>query len=380
MPPDSYKLYPNDDAGSIVIIAPEKNIEQIKSLIQKFDIPKTKTITKIIKLKNTDVLEVNKILNSVIKEKFSKSKPSVTADKENNSLILVGSKDQVNILKTILSALDIPKKQVYVKIKILELSNTKVANLGSQLGILGGSATSSGLYTFSANLGGPAMAFQPGTMGLALPTVTKGLALGATFNLLETTGAAKKLSEPSVLCVNNTPAKIYIGKTVSVITQSTVGATSTDLTKNNYSRQDIGLKMNITPRIDTDNKVAIKVNGIVEDILPGSPAGLPITSKRQINTTAIVQNGQSIIIGGLIRDNADLTVSKVPFLGDIPILGALFRNKNANKDKTTIVIVLTPYIVNNENELSKLKQLLVKLNILQTKFVDKIIKEKKLKK
>lgn len=379
MPSDSYKLFPNNDADNIVVIAPDKYIYKIKTLLKKFDIPKSQTTTAIIKLKNTDVLEISKILDSIIKEKFTKNKPSVTSDTENNSLILVGLKEQINILKTIIEALDVPKKQVYVKIKILELSNSKVANIGTQLGILGGSASSSGLYTMSANLGGPAVAFNPASLGLSVPTVTKGLALGATFNLLETTGAAKKLSEPSILCVNNTPSSIYIGKTVSVITQSTVGATSTDLTKNNYSRQDIGLKMKIKPRIDTDNKVAIKIDGIIEDILPGSQMGLPITSKRQISTTAIVQNGQSIIIGGLIRNNSDLTVSKVPFLGDIPILGALFRNKQARKDQTTIVIVLTPYIVNNTDELGKLKTLLVKLNVLQTKFVDKIIKKKKIK-
>lgn len=380
LPANSYKLYPNDDADNIVVISSPNYINEIKSIIMKFDIPKTKTVTKIVNLKNTDVFEISKILDSIIKEKFSKNKPSVTSDKENNSLILVGTKDQINILKTIVTALDVPKKQVYIKIKILELSNTKVSNIGTQLGIVGGSASASGLYTMSANLGGPALAFNPATLGLSVPTVRRGLALGATFNLLETTGAAKKLSEPSVLCVNNTPSTIYVGKTISVITQSTVGANSTDLTKNNYSRQDVGLKMNIKPRIDSDNKVAIKIKGVIEDILPGSQVGLPVTSKREIDTSAIVQNGQSIIIGGLIRDNADLTVSKVPFLGDIPILGALFRNKQANKDKTTIVIVLTPYIANNTDELIQLKKVLVKLNILQHQFVKKILKKKKIKK
>jgi len=373
------KIYADDNSNSVIVIASKGSLKKIKKLVNKFDIKKEKIITKIVDLKNTDALNMSKIIQNILKDRFQKNKPSVTIDKEDNALILVGEPQKINLLSLIIKSLDIPKKQVYVKVKILELSNSKVANLGMQLGILGGSASTSGLYTFSANLGGPALAFDPTTLGLSIPTIKQGLALGSTLDLLETTGAAKKLSEPSVLCVNNIPSSIYVGKTVSVITQSTVGANTNDLTKNNYSRQDIGLKMTVKPRIDIDNKVAINIKGIIEDILPGSQVGLPITSKREIDTTAIVENGQSIIIGGLIKDNKDITVNKVPFLGDIPILGALFRNKQENNDKTTIMIVLTPYIVNNTAELGKLRETLVKLNELEHKFVKKILKKKKIK-
>ena len=374
------KLYSDDSSNSIILVTPENSLKEIKKLILKFDVKKEHIITKIINLRNTDAVDMSKIIQNILKDRFKKNKPSVTVDKEDNALILVGEPQKVNLLLSVIKSLDIPKRQVYVKVRILELSNSKVANIGTQLGILGGSATNSGLYTFSANLGGPAIAFDPTSLGLSIPTIKQGLALGATFDLLETTGAAKKLSEPSILCVNNTPSTIYVGKTVSVITQSIVGANTNDLTKNSYSRQDIGLKMTVKPRIDVDNKVSINIKGVIEDILPGSQVGLPITSKREIDTTAIVENGQSIIIGGLIKDNKDITVNKVPFLGDIPVLGALFRNKQTNDDKTTIVIVLTPYIVNNTAELNNLRNILVQLNELEHKFVKKLLKKIKVKK
>jgi len=372
------KISADDNSNSLVVISNNDTFNKIKGLVTKFDIKKQRLITKIINLKNTDASDISKIISSIIKDRFKKDMPTITMDKEDNSLILVGDKKKIELLDSIVTSLDIPKKQVYVKVRVLELSNSKVSNIGARLGIVGGSATSSGLYTMSANLGGPAVAFDPGSLGLAMPTVKQGLALGAVFNLLATEGAAKKLSEPSILCVNNTPSTIYVGKTVSVVTQSVVGSNSNDLTKNNFSRQDIGLKMTVKPRIDIDNKVAINIKGLIEDILPGSQVGLPITSKREIDTTAIVENGQNIIIGGLIKNNKDITVSKVPFLGDIPILGALFRNKQKNNDASTIVIVLTPYIVKDTSELNKLQKILVKLNELEYKFVNKI--SKKLKK
>ena len=378
IPNNAYNIYSNDVANSLIVISSHKYMNYFINLIKKLDTKRQTLSTKIIHLKNTDTVAMSKVISNILKERYkAKNKVSVTTDKEDNSLILVGMPNQLDLIAGIIKALDVPKKQVYVKVRILELSNSKVSQMGMKLGILGGSATNSGLYTLSANLGGPALAFSPASLGLSVPTIKEGVALGATLDLLVTTGAAKKLSEPSILCVNNLPSTIYVGKTVSVITQSTVGATSTDLTKNNYSRQDIGLKMDIKPRIDVDNKVAIHLKGIIEDILPGSQVGLPITSKREIDTNAIVKNGQSIIVGGLIRDNSDITVDKVPLLGDIPVLGALFRHKNKNDDKTTIVMVLTPYIVNNSDDLSKLRNVLVKLNEVEYSFVKKLMKKLK---
>ncbi len=311
----------------------------------------------------------------------NKNKPSITADKETNSLIILATPSQITTLEKIIKALDIPKQQVYVKARILEISNSKISQIGLKYGLLGGIAdSSSGIYTLSANLGGPALAFNPTDLGLTIPAIKQGIALGATLDLLETLGAAKKLSEPSILCINNTPSTIYVGKTVTVLT----GKTTSTSTSESYSRQDIGLTLKVKPRIDSDNKVSLNVDAIIEDILPGSPTLTPITSKRMINTNAIVKNGQSIIIGGLVKNNKDITTQKVPLLGDIPIIGNLFKHKEINKDKTTLVIMLTPYIVKKPSDLAKLRLTLAKLNELENKFAKKLVKKikkpKKIKK
>lgn len=373
-----YKLLPNEDTNSIIIVGNKDVISKLTPIIKTLDIapkPVSQT-TKIFKIKNSDVTNLEKLIISIIKAKYKKNMPSITADTETNSIIVVGNQIQINTISTIITALDIPKEQVYVKVRVLEISNKKAGNVGLKYGVLGGVANSSGLYSMSANLGGPAIAFDTGALGIATPTLSKGLALGVTLDLLETEGAAKKLSEPSILCINNTESTIYVGKTESVITQSTVGANTTDLTKNTYSRQDIGLTLKVKPRIDNDNKVSLNVKAVLEDILPDSQIGLPTTTKRDIDTTTIVQNGQSIIIGGLVRDNKSINVSKVPFLGDIPFVGALFRHKQQNLDKTTLVIVLTPYIIKKSSDLDTLRLTLAKLNDLEKNFVHKLIRKK----
>jgi len=118
--------------------------------------------------------------------------------------------------------------------------------------------------------------------------------------------------------------------------------------------------------------VALRIKTVVEDVLPGSPIGLPTTSKREMETTTIVKNGQTIIIGGLVRDNLDKTVSKVPVLGDLPLLGSLFRHHSVTDDKTTLVILLTPFIVERSEDLERLRTLLGKIDTLEQKFVKKI--------
>lgn len=375
-----YKIIKNDNANSLILVGPKEIVNKLTEIIKKLDVkPNMKNqVTKIIALKNSDVKYMQTILKNIINMKYARvqNKPSVTADKETNSIIVIATPEQFEIIKTIIQALDVPKMQVYVKARILEISNSKASQLGSKLGLIGGSATNSGLYTMSANLGGPALAFNPAELGISMPVLKSGLALGATLDLLETFGAAKKLSEPSILCINNTPSTIYVGKTVSVLT----GKTTSTSTSESYTRQDIGLSLKVTPRIDSDNKVSLNVAVNVEDILPGSTAGLPTTSKRKIQTTTIVNNGQSIIIGGLVKNNNDVTIKKVPFFGDIPLLGALFRHKEVSKDRTTLAVVLTPYIVKRSSNLDILREKLVKLNELEKGFVAKIIKEKKLKK
>jgi len=375
------EILENEATNTVIIIGDKIEVNALRKYVldldKKDDMVKPKV--HIVKLKNSDCGELQKVLNDIVtKKKYDKkeTKPSITIDKPTNTLIILSSQKEFEELKKVIDVLDIDRQQVYVKAKIVEISGKKASQIGAKYGIFGGVSNSSGLYSFSANLGGPAIPFDLAELGIDKPTLTEGLALGATISLLETNGAAKKLSEPSLLCVNNTESTIYVGQTESVITQGTVGAKTTDYTKNVYTRQDIGLTLKIKPRISSDNKVSLNIKTVIEDILPGSQIGLPITSKREMETTTIVKNGQSIIIGGLVKDNLDTTTTKVPLLGDIPVLGKIFKHKEQINDKTTLVILLTPYIVKKSENLDRLRKILGKLETLEKKFAVKLIKRR----
>jgi len=222
-------------------------------------------------------------------------------------------------------------------------------------------------------MGGPSIALSSQILStIALSNLKEGLAIGAAISLLSEENAANLLSEPSLLCINNQESSIYVGKTEPIITQSTIGATTTDLTRNSYTRQDIGLMLKVKPRLSSDGKVSLSVEAKLEDILPQSQIGLPLTTKREIKTTAIVSNGEAVIVGGLIKDDDKSSANKVPFLGDIPFLGALFRYKESAKDKINLVIILTPYIVDKSTDLASLREKLNELDKIQNEYTKKM--------
>ncbi|MGE4473587.1 MAG: type II secretion system protein GspD, partial [Sulfuricurvum sp.] len=167
-------------------------------------------------------------------------------------------------------------------------------------------------------------------------------------------------------------SSIYVGKTESISSGTTL--TGTGLTQENYTRQDIGLTLKIKPRLSNDNKVLLAVNAKLEDIEPNSIVDRPSTTKREVLTSAIVNNGESVIIGGLIREKNDHVDTKVPLLGDIPVLGNLFKDTSNAQDKINLVIILTPYIVEKSGDLSGLRHQLSELDAIEAKYVDNITK------
>ena len=388
MPSQKVDFFANEGTNTLIIISSKKMIKdivsQVKELDKKDDV--SQRYLHIVSLKNAEAKTIAQTLGEIIanrpKDKKAKvkvrvdtTKPTFTADEETNRLVIYASNEEFKDIQKLIDALDTPRQQVYVSAKIVEISNSKSKKIGATYGVLGGVANSSGLYSFSAQLGSPAIPFSLKDLGIDVPSITKGLALGASISLLSINGAANILSQPSLLCVNNKESSIYVGKTESIITQGSVSANTTDVTKNTYTRQDIGLTLKVKPRISSDNKVLLHVNVTMEDVLPGSKPGLPITTKRDVDTTSIVKNGESIIIGGLIKDKIGKTITKVPLLGDIPLLGQAFRHTEDSGDKINLLIVLTPYIVNKSGQLSSLREALAKLNTIEKKFVKDIVKK-----
>jgi general secretion pathway protein D len=408
-------IFADDASNSIVMIGDGENIAQVAPFIRKMD-RADETVEKkmeIIYVKNADATEIVKTLEKLLSDKsFGKreepresktitthiprkskngkplppivktetvkpsiiggdDKPTVTVDSELNAIIVYATERELKEIREVISSLDTERKQVYVVAKIIEISQKRAKALGAKYDILGGIAGGNGIYGIGTNLLGSKGSFAPITTiqrftDFNLPKLDKVFAIGVALDLLSSKGVTKILSEPSILCINNKESSIYVGQTESILTQSTTASTTTALPIQNYKREDIGLTLKVKPRISADNKVSLEVSVKSEDIESQQQNSLqPTTTKREVKTSSIVMNGETVIIGGLTRDKIDKGESRVPFLGDIPILGIPFRHKNDEGDTRSLVIMLTPYIINRSEELSQLRDALGRLSFLE---------------
>ena len=363
------KLISDEYQNTIWISANSNDIEKAINFIKAFDVQAENSATmktKIIFLKNANAEDIIKTAQEIAKSK-DKDKPIksvITSNKELNALVVSSTNAQINELTELISQLDIERRQVFVKVQIYEVSQNAVDQAGIKWGIAAGYADSKSILTSSMNMGGSFFAL-PSVLSdqISLDAQNKGLAVGATIDLLKSEGGVNTISEPNLLSVNNKKSTIYVGKTQSILTSASTGSNTDDTTRNTYTREDIGMTLEITPQIADKDKVVLKILATVEDVDAASGASVdkPTTTKRRVETNAIVQNEESIILGGMIRDNFSNSDSKVPLLGDIPFLGKLFRHESKVHDKITLVMIITPYIINNSRELQGMQQKLARL-------------------
>ena len=326
------------------------------------------------------------------------AKAVIASDVERNSLIILANEDQYqNILDTV-KLLDVEKSQVFIQAKIVEVNTNLAENIGIKYGFNGGAITSNGIFSLAGNAGAPALAisqsllgflsnqtYHEGVNGNAGYTTTdrafqfdsgisKVFSLGAKLDLLKQNGAAQILSKPSVLSTNNKEASIYVGRTQSILTQSQQSTQGSSNVLNNYSREDIGITLKVKPRLSSNNKVSLEIETTIEDIVPGSgtTADRPTTTKRSVKTNAIVNHAETIILGGLIKSANGKSQTKVPILGDIPIIGRLFTSNGDSSSKVNVVIYITPYILKKSADLTSLRAHLDELESIQLQY-DKIV-------
>lgn len=379
------KIIPSKESNSLIVSDLPSNIKTMRELIKALDVrdETTSNYTHLIQLKNADAKNLVTTLDTILTKMTlspGQQPPSISSDETTNSLIIICSDDLYSILLPTIKGLDGDRQQVYVKAKIIEISESKARDVGVKYGLSGGTVGSHGMLSFNSNLGNgieSAVNLDPRLLGaITIPAITSGIALGASISLLDTNGAADILSEPSILCIDNQESSIYVGKTESISTGTTI--TGTGLSQSSYIREDIGLTLKIKPRLSNDNKVLLAVETRLEDIdATTTDLQLPSTTKREVKTSAIVSNGESVIIGGLIRDKVERSNTQIPLLGDIPYLGYLFKDKASSHEKINLVIILTPYILDKSSDLATLRSQLGELEKIEQRYIDDIVKNVK---
>jgi len=292
----------------------------------------------------------------------------IQADSATNSIIITAPDAIYNNLRAALDKLDVRRAQVYVEALIVEVTANKAAEFGIQWQSLSGLGSSSTQGFGGTNFGSTGqniigIAQNPATVGpglnvgivngqVSIPGVGAIVNLGVLARALETDANANILSTPTLLTLDNEEAKIIIGQNVPFITgQYAVSGTATTPTPfQTVERKDVGLTLQIKPQISEGGTVRLQIYQEVSSIDDkANPAGV-ITNKRAVESTVLVDDGQIVVIGGLIQDTVTDGVQKVPVLGDIPLLGGLFRYKTRSRIKTNLMIFLKPTLVRNSED------------------------------
>ncbi len=395
---------PDERTNSIIVVGNKAGIEKIRKLVARLDYPMRPDEMggfHVYHLRHAEAEPLANILNGIAAESKKAQdtaaqpraglNPSVgpggllqtgapataifggevkiSADKSTNSLVIVASKPDYETVRGLITKLDIAKDQVFIKAIIMEMSSTvadtwninvyKFASDTNGVGRVGfrGSENIQSILNPAGDRGG-ILGFGNGSLvELDIPTVGKVSvpSLTAFINLLKVDDRTNVLSTPQVIALNNEEAIIEVGEVVPVSKNDSVGAGGT--TTSSITREDVTTKLTITPYISPDtDSIKMKIDQDVKGLTTVSQLGAAselaknslATTKRKIKTQIVMNSGDTAVLGGLMRDQDKDAVVKVPILGDIPILGWLFKSQTKNKDKTNLLVFITPRIIRDQ--------------------------------
>lgn len=359
-------LVADERSNRIIMKGEAQAILRARSLIQTLDVPApAASSSRVIFLNHADAevlaASLTGIAGTVLREQTEDGAPqqndvTILADKDLNALVLRADPQVIVELEGIIAQLDVPRSQVLIEAAIVEVAMSQSDRLGVQLGI--GPGTNANMPVIASNFGEggksiggvvkDALALDPAALvtGINIGAVIQDeFTFGALVQALQGNTNSNLLSTPSVMTLNNKEAYLLVGSNVPFRT------TGTDASGNPFSslsRQDVGTVLKVTPRIQNDRSVRLDVDLTVEDVAEAVEGGVT-TNKRQIRTEVLVDDQGTIVLGGLVRDNYRQVVSKVPVLGDLPVIGALFRARSEVSSKTNLMLFIRPTVVSYDN-------------------------------
>jgi general secretion pathway protein D len=397
--------YPRTNA--LIVVATAEDNDIIRDLVAKLDekpVAERSNIN-VYYLENADAESLATTLNEIItgikreatttnranpaaanqaaaKTPLSQGPVSITSDKPTNALIINANPEDYDTIKGIIAQLDIKRKQVYVEALILELSMDATQALGVSL--QGGVAIGDDNAIFGSsnlNSGTSFSRFIPAS-GSSIPPILgdsiKGLMLGGLFspitvtgpdgslitvpaisaliNLSKTSNDVNILSAPRLLTSDNEEAEIIVGSNVPIITNRLTDTTNPSAQSVAIERQDVALTLRFTPQVTEGNLVRLNVFQEITDLASENVGSVnevgPTLTKRQLRNTVLAEDGKTVVLGGLIGTNVQKTVTKVPLLGDLPLLGWLFKSEGSQVRKTNLLVFITPKVIRNSSDLS----------------------------
>ncbi len=285
---------------------------------------------------------------------------SIEASTETNAVVVRGTAGQITEVASLVRALDVRRAQVTIEAAIVEVSGDLAERLGVQLGFGDASPPGGIAATSFANSGTPLQSVLVAlgqTNAVALSTgLSAGVAnddFGALIQALSQSTSANLLSTPSITTLDNQPATIIVGQNVPFRTGSFATDGNTLAPFTTIERQDVGITMEVLPRVTAGGVVRLEIAQEVSSLVNTNVEGAAdlITNRRVINTTVLADDGGTVVLGGLITDDETGNTSKVPVLGDVPVLGNLFRSRATNQTRRTLFVFMRPTILRSQDDI-----------------------------
>lgn len=381
------KVISDERTNSVIVKGTKRDIIKVKALIARLDrsIHGIEGRIHVYYLRHANAKEMSEVLSSLVsdsgsskKSKSSKSSKNasavnleggvkVTADESTNSLIITASpKDYTTLVDKVIAKLDIVRPQVYLEAVIMAMDVSKTNTWG--ISAFGGSNNTLASGPTLSSFGGilptapSAISSIAGASGgatggvVSQDTIDFTLSDGSSISIPAISGIIQALqsdtdvnvlSTPSILTLDNEEAEIQVGQEVPVPSGTTV---SSGVTTFDVSREDTGIILKITPQISESDTVRLKIEQEITSVFSTDTSLGPTLDKKSVQTVVVARNKQTIVIGGLIDDQSSVTTHKVPLLGDIPVLGHLFKSRTSTKQKTNLVVFITPYVIKNRGD------------------------------
>lgn len=387
------KVVADERTNSVIMVGTKRSIGKVRALIAILDrtMEGVSGMIHVYYLKYANATDIAEVLSNLVTGSSSTSSKTsgttaaaaatqaasgsvhlegnvkVTADESTNALVITASpKDYSTLVEQVISKLDILRPQVYLEAVIMSLNVNKtqtvgVSGLGGIINTLAGGTelnafggllptTPEAISTIASASGG----FGGGVF--STETIDFTLSDGSTASVPKISGIimalasdtdANVLSTPSIMTMDNEEAQITVGQEVPVPSGTTVssGVTTFDVT-----REEVGIILKITPQISEDDTVRMKLEQEISSVFTTDTDLGPTMDTKSVSTVVMAKNRQTIVIGGLIDDKATVSTHKVPFLGDIPVLGNLFKTRVSSKEKTNLIVFITPYIIRERKD------------------------------
>jgi len=363
--PSESVVVPHASSQSLIITDTKENIRKIKQIVKKLDIPKAVAAQQtigIIKLHNMKAVDIETVLRDIIKDE----EVGIKADAETNSILIASSQGELQKIKDVIQEMDKPRRMVYLESLILEVDTSENFSIGTKWlglgekgntkGIAGWSGSSGAVIADGQEIASFGNGFSLGMLfsgidiaGTMFPNIT------AVLNAYKSNDNIKIISTPQILTKNNKAASLSVGQNIPYLTKSEESNSGNGYS--NYEYKDVATKLTILPQINNEQRLSLEIDLEVSKInSSASQQDKPTTYKRTIKTTVVVQDNETIVLGGIIGNDQSQSEWKIPILGDIPWIGWLFKETTTNTNQTNMFVFITPHIINNLDSIASITQ------------------------